>query len=142
MRRIVLVSVAFLLVVGCGPSGASKGVVKGTITFNGKPVNAVALLLYPSADKDNKEAVSISVPVTQDGAFNSDDVPAGDYLIVVKAANGPKGNITPGTNSSPGGPVATIPFPDKYKDVKTTDLKCTVKPGDQTPLTLELKDKG
>ncbi len=33
----------------------------------------------------------------------------------------------------------TIPFPDKYKDPKTTDLKCTVKAGDQT-LKLELTD--
>ncbi|HBI43003.1 MAG TPA: hypothetical protein DDY78_09115 [Planctomycetales bacterium] len=136
MRRIVLVSVAFLLVVGCGPSGSSKGVVKGTITYNGKPVNAVAILLYPSVDK---EAVSISVPVTQDGAFNSDDVPVGDYHIVIKPSNAPK-NMTPGTNSSPGGPTPTIPFPDKYKEIKSTDLTCSVKTGDQTPLKLELKD--
>ena len=140
MRRIVFVSVAFLLVVGCGPGGASKGEVKGTITYKGKPVNAVAILLYSSADKDNKEAVSISVPVSQEGAFNSVDVPVGDYRIVVKAANGPKGNVTPGTNSSPGGPTPTIPFPDKYKELKTTDLTCSVKAGDQTPLKLELKD--
>jgi hypothetical protein len=136
MRRIVLVSVAFLLVSGCG-TGSSKGELKGTITYKGQPVNAASLLLYPSADKD---AVSISVPVTKDGAFNSVDVPPGDYRIVVKPANGPKGNVTPGTNASPGGPTPTIPFPDKYKDVKSTDLTCTVKPGDQAPLKLELKD--
>ena len=137
MRQIVLVSVAFLLVVGCGPS-SNKGGLKGTITYKGQPVNAASILLYPSADKN---ATSISVPVSKDGAFDSVDVPPGTYRIVVKAQNGPKGKMTPGVNASPGGAATpTIPFPDKYKDVKATDLTCTVKAGDKTPVKLELKD--
>ncbi len=136
MRRIVLVSVAFLLAAGCGPT-SNKAELKGTLTYKGQPVNAASILLYPSADKD---AGSISIPVTKDGAFDSTDVPAGDYRIVVKATNGPKGKIEPGVNSSPGGPTPTIPFPDKYKDIKSTDLTCTVKPGEQASLKLELKD--
>jgi hypothetical protein len=35
--------------------------------------------------------------------------------------------------------AATIPFPKKYKDLRTTDLKCTITDKDQ-PLDLELKD--
>jgi hypothetical protein len=136
MHRIALVSVAFLLVVGCG-SNSNKGELKGTITYKGQPVNAAAILLYPSADKD---AVSTSVPVGQDGAFSSADVPPGDYRIVVKAASVPPGKAAPGVNASPGGPTPTVPFPDKYKAVKSTDLTCTVKAGENTPLKLELKD--
>jgi len=137
MRRLVLASAAFLLVLGCGPT-SSNGGVKGNITYQGKPVNAAGILLYPSSG--DKDAVSIMIPVTQEGAFNSTDVPKGDYKVVVKAASLPKGGMQPGVNSSPGGPTPTVPFPDKYKDVKTTDLTVSIKPGDQTPLNLDLKD--
>ncbi len=34
----------------------------------------------------------------------------------------------------------TIPFPDKYKQPQTTDLKCTIKAGDQTLPPLQLSD--
>ena len=78
-------------------------------------------------------------------------MPEGEYKIVVQGAEGegsdaallenvPKDRQEEvkkmmGNRVSP----KTIPFPDKYKDLKTTDLKCQITDSDQT-LNLELKD--
>ncbi len=136
MLRIVFVPIVCFLVVGCGPSHAGKGELKGTITYKGQPVNASGILLFPVGDKTG---ISLPVPVNQNGAFSADELPLGDYRIVVQAAKMPK-NMAPGVNSSPGGPTPTIPFPDKYKSVQTTDLTCSIKQGNASPCNLELKD--
>ena len=111
-------------------------------------VNGAALLLYPASGT----AEPITIPVTQDGNFTIADVPLGEYKIVVEGTAGvsqvPHGalqNVPPekraeaekklaGMNTPP-----TIAFPDRYKSLQTTDLKCTVTDKAQT-LNLELKD--
>jgi hypothetical protein len=151
MRQIVTVSMAALLLVGCGPKGPKLGVVKGTVTYKGQPVNGAALLLYPATDG---QAASFTVPVTQEGEFriNPGDVPAGEYKVVVEGSEGVS-QVPPALlKSMPKEKQAemkaeldkmstppTIPFPKKYKDLKTTDLRCTITDKDQT-MNLELKD--
>ena len=151
MRQIVRVSVGLLLLavlVGCGKR-SRYGTVSGKVTYKGQPVNDAALVLYPTAGGTVKNAFTI--PVTQEGTFRIADVPPGEYKVVVQGAG--KGDdeaallrdlprdkkekvksMMEGQRT----PV-TIPFPDKYKNPNTTDLRCTITDKDQK-LDLELKD--
>jgi hypothetical protein len=146
MRRIITASVGLILLAGCGTSGSPKATVKGTVTYGGKPVNGCALVLYPTAEDGN----SILIPVTQEGTFQTDSVPAGDYKIVIQPATvNPDMYSTTGLSPEKAAEVKqksqslqvkpTIPYPDKYKDRLKTDLNHTFTKGEQT-LPLELKD--
>lgn len=152
MRRIIVVSIGFLLLMGCGSKRGSGGTVSGTIRYNGKPVNGAMLRLYPASG----EGIDYSIPVSQDGTFRTSDVPPGEYKVVVEAATPPpqarhmpsmKGDNSPQAKEmqeklqqmQQAQDPATIPYPNKYKKVATTDLKSTITPGEQK-LDLELKD--
>ena len=145
MQRIVVLCLALFLLAGCGSSGSSKGQVKGTITYRGQPVNGCALVLYPTG-----EGSSLLIPVNQEGVFQTNDVPAGDYKVVVQPATvNPNMPSTKGMSPEKAKEVEaklgalqvkpTIPIPDKYKDRLQTDLKISITKGDQT-IPLELKD--
>jgi len=145
MRRIVTVSIGFLLLLGCGKSGPPTGVLTGTIKYKDQPVNDCYLLLSPSSGTGE----SASIHVSHEGTFHQ-KVPLGDYTIVVKPFEGARKPMTEGMSpqklaeakellAKMGGTDPTIPFPDRYKDKEKTNLKCTVTTGQQE-LTLELKD--
>jgi hypothetical protein len=146
MRRIVTVSIGFLLLLGCGESGPPTGVLTGTIKYKDQPVNDCNLLLSPNSDTGK----SASIHVSHEGTFRQ-KVPLGDYTIVVQPFEGPrKPMMTEGMSPEKvaeakallekmGGSDPTIPIPDKYKNKEKTDLKCTVTTGQQE-LTLVLQD--
>lgn len=149
MRQIVSVSIVTLLLIGCGSKHGKPGAVAGTITYKGQPVNGAALLLYPSKDD---AANPITIPVTQEGTFSITDVPAGEYKIVVEGTAGAQQappialkNVPPEKAAEMKEKLAkmntpaTIRFPDKYKDPRKTDLKCSITENKQT-LNLELRD--
>jgi len=145
MWRIVIVSVGFLLLAGCGPKRPAKGVVEGTITYKGQPVNAGSLILYPAGSGGSE----FIIPVSQEGVFRTSDVPPGEYKVVVQVNQGGKGPSTAGMSPAKLAEmkekldkmksIATIPIPEKYKSVEKTDLKCTVATGTQT-INLVLND--
>jgi hypothetical protein len=148
MRRIVTISVVALLLIGCG-SKRKSGAVSGKVTYKGQPVNGAALLLYPSSGDTSNP---ITIPVTQEGVFSITDVPPGEYKIVVQGTAGAQQappmamkNVPPEKKAEMEAKLAkmntpaTIRFPDKYKDLRTTDLKCTVTESKQDQ-NLELKD--
>jgi hypothetical protein len=149
MRRILIVSVVLLPLMGCGSKRDQGGVIEGKITYNNQPVNNAVLHFYPA---DGKSA-EIPVPSGPDGSFNTTSVPPGEYKIVVEPSQGPpKGyehqlpkdqakaaEMKEKLSQMGGGtPAATIAFPDKYKTLAKTDLTCTIKQGKQK-LPLELK---
>src|SRR5262249_53068457 len=136
----------FLLLVGCGGSKKTSGVLSGTITYKSQPVNGATLILHPAVSGQGAE---FNVPVTQEGTFRTSGVPVGEYKVVVQAS---PGNAGPSTKGMPPDKLAeakdklsqlstpaTIKFPEKYKQLEKTELKVTVGPGEQT-VTLELKD--
>jgi hypothetical protein len=148
MCRMLAVSVGLLLLAGCGSSRPQSGVVTGKITYKGQPVNGASLMLYPTKPG---EGAGVTIPVDQEGNFRAADVPLGEYKVVVEGAR-EQSNIPPGpANMTPEEKEkrkelmekmktkATIPFPSKYTNEKTTDLTCTVNKGEQT-VNLELKD--
>jgi hypothetical protein len=149
MWRILIVAFGLFFVAGCGTS-PDKTVVKGTITYKGQAVNGGTLLLYPVPTSSGENPARI--PVTQEGSFSTSDVVPGEYKIVVQPSAGGVANV-PSTKNMPPDKAAeaqakldeqakktpTIPIPEKYKKLGTTDLTRTIVKGDQT-LTLELKD--
>ncbi len=150
MRRLVILSLGLVLFAGCGAKRNQGGSIKGKITYNGKAVNGVTLRLYPLPGP----GVDLTIPVTQEGTFDSTNIPPGEYKIVVEAPANvmqnrnmpamPKG-LDPAKEAEMKKSFeqqmgqATIPFPNKYKAAGSTDLKCTIKEGNP-PLELVLKD--
>lgn len=146
MWRIVVVFITILPLLGCG--GRKQDVVSGKVTYKGQPVNGVMLLFYPIPDGQ-----PIPIPVNQEGAFRTTGVAPGEYKVVVKPPETqnmpamPKGSGDPAKNAEmkqkyqqayPQQPP-TIAYPDKYKDLVTTDLKCTISDSSQ-PFDLKLTD--
>ncbi len=144
MRRIVPVLLVALLLAGCGPKRKASGTVTGTITYQGKPVNGAALLLYgPSS-----QSADFTIPVDQEGKFSSTDVPPGDYKVVVQPSAGSSGPSTKGMTPAQMAEMkdkldamktpATIKIPAKYLDPKSSDLQMKVT-GGKEEVNLELK---
>jgi hypothetical protein len=149
MRQMVRISVGLLLLVvliGCGPKRPKIGVISGTITYKGRPVNGAALLLYPTNDP---EGASVTIPVDQNGGFRIADIPPGQYKMAVEgtegAAQADLTNVSPERLAeakqmlAPMNTPATIPFPKKYKNPQTSGLQCTVTEKNEK-LNLELQD--
>lgn len=159
MRQFLIVLIALLPLLGCGKKRTlTDGGIAGTITYKGNPVNGALLRFYPIPGPDPQIPV---ISVDQQGKFNA-VIPPGEYKIVVEPSGGPpKGMGNAGMAPPRGGkmdpakaeemqrklagvqgnmPTATIPFPNKYKQMETTDLKATIVQGENS-LNLELKDK-
>jgi hypothetical protein len=149
MRQLVRISVGLLLVavlVGCGPKRPKIGVISGKITYNGRPLNGAALLLYPTNDP---EGGAITIPVDQDGGYRIADIQPGQYKMAVEGTEGAVQadlkNVSPERLAeakqmlAPMNTPATIPFPKKYKNPQTSGLQCTVTAKDEK-LNLELQD--
>lgn len=153
MKRVILVSIGLVLLIGCGSMRNTSRIVTGTITYNGKPVNRATLYFHPTSG----EGKDISTITQEDGTFSVSDIPPGDYKIYVEgtqvppqAAKGPR--IPEGMDpakaeemkqkfAKKSGQLApTISFPPKYKKVGTTNLTCTITGDKQEKLTLEMKD--
>jgi hypothetical protein len=152
MRQMVKVVVGLLflaVLVGCGSRAKKSGTVSGTITYKGQPLNNAALLLYPAADTS---ATPITIPVADAGNFRISDLLPGEYKVVVQGTEGSSEassislkNIPPEKLAEVKAKlekmktVATIKFPNKYKDLKTTTLTCKITGQDET-MNLELTD--
>jgi hypothetical protein len=144
MWRLVPVSIALLLLAGCG-SQTPKGGVSGTVTYKNQPVNGPTLFLYPTTAGQGAE---MTIPVGQDGTFKS-EVPVGDYKVVVQPNPGGAAFNTKGMKPDQLEKMkeqieaskipATIHIPPKYTKKDSTDWTMTVGKGEQT-VTFELKD--
>src|SRR5215469_9606821 len=82
MRRILVVSLAILPLMGCGPKRNQGGVVSGKITYKGTPVNGATLRLTPIPGPGEE----VTIPVSQEGTFHTANIPPGEYKIVVEPA--------------------------------------------------------
>lgn len=142
MKRIAAFSIALLVLVGCSSSSQNQagrsGVVTGKVTYKGTAINGGALLLYADA-----KASPLSFPINQDGTFRISDIPDNTYIAVVKGSSG--GRPT-NKKMSPEEVAkveqmkgtATISFPKKFQDVKTSTLKVLVgKGGPEQDLKME-----
>ncbi len=140
--------VLLVVLVGCGHKRSRSGEVSGKVTYKGRPVNDAALLLYPTANAEANNPLTI--PVDEEGNFRITDVPPGEYKVVVQGATGENSDasllqvLPPDKRAEMKAKMGqrenrkTIPFPRKYQDPTTTDLKCKISNEDQH-LDLDLK---
>lgn len=153
MKRAILLSIGLVLLMGCGSRQNTGGSVTGKITYNGQPVNRATLFFHPTSG----EGQDIGVTSSEDGTFSAANIPPGEYKIYVEAARLPP-EVTKGPQIPKGMDPAkaeemkkklgqvhgqeapTIAFPDKYKKVGTTELKCTITEGKKQKLELDMKD--
>ncbi|HXD87272.1 MAG TPA: DUF3823 domain-containing protein [Urbifossiella sp.] len=145
----LIVAIGLASLAGCGgKSKSSQGVVTGTITYKGQPVNAAGLQLY---NEKSELGESINVPVNQDGTYRAADIAPGTYKVVVLVSSGESPLHIPKTMTDPAKLAeakakqeaaktpATIKIPSSYTMPATTKLTMTVQAGEQT-IPLELKD--
>ncbi|MDB5388312.1 MAG: signal peptide protein [Planctomycetaceae bacterium] len=135
--RYFVLTVLSLVFVGCAQQVddakrfGKTGKVAGTLKFNGKPVKDARIQFN---DLDKKRAVSVIGSVVG-GEFSFDDpVPVGEYKVIV---------LTP-EEAAPELGVAYKPkqyadIPLKYRDDFNSDLKATVKEGENPPFEFDMK---
>ena len=115
---------------GCGDSNAVKLTkaypVKGKVLLaDGTPLKAGQVSFVSTS-----AATEYTAPIGSDGSFEiktsyGDGAPEGTYRVRIDA----EGTGTPGKGkTSVKRGVANLPFPAKYADETTSDLKVTVKP--------------
>ncbi len=144
-----------LLLAGCSGDGAEGGEripvhpVKGKVTMAGSPVPGAMVTFSPVDSTKTRVAFGTT---NDNGEYalttyeNNDGAGAGDYVVVVTKNSGSssgvptpeeahaqamKGGAAAGHGSG-GSNDAGSSLPKKYSDPKTSDLKATVKEGDNS----------
>jgi hypothetical protein len=129
------------LVSGCGPSRPATVPVKGTVTYNGEPVEGAAVVFFGTGRQATGETNSEGIFSLQTYEPNDGAIP-GEYTVTIaKVESAPESSGDPGRE--PPKVSATPPkslIPKKYADPKDSELKETVTPGAPNEFTFELKD--
>ena len=126
---------AMAFVVGCGSSDTGR--VAGHVTIGGKPLDQGAVVF-----QDAKKGAAILAPIGNDGTYRvktsqKDGLPPGDYQVAIQpqsSYSGPAPLAAPPKQQK----KAESPIPTKYRSVKTSGLKVTVKQGDNPPFDFDL----
>lgn len=119
-----------LLSAGCGRSLESS--VSGVATFDGKPLPRGSVSFFPT-----EHGAAAAGTIQSDGTYEirtgrGKGLAAGDYLVTVIAREPLTAELAAAMKLPK--PIT----PTRYQEVKTTDLRCAVKPG-ANRIDLELK---
>lgn len=125
-----------LTIVGCG--GQPVGKVAGKVTYKGAPVTEGSII-FQNADG----TVALSSNLGPDGSYavtsaDRDGLPPGDYKVAVSPGKIGSGEAPLVVAPGEAAPPPTIPT--KYHSIDTTDLKASVKAGDNAPFNFDLVD--
>ncbi|MDB5391569.1 MAG: hypothetical protein JWM11_7215 [Planctomycetaceae bacterium] len=126
---------ALLISIGClgcggGTDRPKLGKITGTVTYKGKAIPEGEITFYPENGRSATGQIS-SGEITDVHTFDPDDgLPVGKLKVTVSAYNGPKDDMYK--------PPKLI-TPEKYNNVKTTDLSVDIEPGENSK-NFELKD--
>lgn len=137
---------------GCSDSSGIKGLVpvKGTVTYNGEPVEGATVTFAPAAS-GGKAAVG---KTDSSGAYSlttkdpGDGILPGDYMITVSKTEATGGLsleeaekwAEENPEKRPPSPTLTEHLPEKYKVARNSGLKATVSEGDDNSIDLALED--
>lgn len=131
-----------VLFAGCGNDGKIRTeYVEGIVTMDGEPLALAHVTFYPvdekgleaygSTDKNGKYTL------TTDGGKEEGGALPGEYVVTVSKRDVP--DLGPTADPDPNKPVkpikvqiAPLMTPEKYFNKETTDLKATVKSGNNT----------
>ena len=138
-RFLLLLAVPILLgLAGCGDS--QVGVVSGTVTLDGRPLDQ-GLVVF----EDREKGVSVNAAIESDGSFvvktyDQAGLPPGEYTVAVKP-----GQVGDGETPLVGDPIeaqqgGSVEIPARYGSTRTSGLTATVTLGANT-VPLELSSK-
>jgi hypothetical protein len=138
-RRTAPFGVIFAILAFAGCGGPRLATVKGTVTFNGKPVpNGTITFIHEGGSTATGE-------IQPDGSYvlgtnrRGDGAQPGNYKVVIVAMEEMSNRLPEDRN-----PLPPPIVPDKYTSAATTDLIAEVRPGDNMidfPLTGEKKKR-
>ncbi len=146
MIRMIVIAGLSSVLSAYGETGEVRAPVfkaSGKVTFEGKPL-AGALVVFRKAEVDPK-IPSPMATTAEDGSFTlhtyepDDGAPSGDYLVAVSTA--PVGTREGGGYLGGKRKPTDDLLKGHYADPKTSGLKATIKPGENTLEPFDLKAK-
>jgi hypothetical protein len=122
-RAAAILTLAALVLPGCGGGGPPTGVVTGDVTIDGRPANAGSVVFTVKGQ-------SISGQILPDGTYKAVGVPVGEARVHVQ----PPPNVPAAAPPLPGTEAATpagkpIPVPGKYQKPESSGLTTAVTAG-------------
>ena len=115
------------------------GVVKGTVSLNGKPLSSGTVTMEGGPSK-----IALMAPIGEDGSYEmrtheADGLAPGSYKVAVSSQRIAEGDLVVlATDVQKARPAGTT-IPKKYHSVETSGLTADVKPGDNPPFNFDLK---
>ena len=150
----VLLPAVLVLVSGCGSDYKARGVVKGRVTVNKKPLTTGTVMFY------NANGITGSGSIDPEGNYVVADAPAGDCQVTVSVPDlpmdpsvrarlkgkgpkmpelkGPPDAESPALPSAPTVPKEIVPIDAKYSKPETSGLKFKVEKGGDQTFNIEL----
>lgn len=118
-------SLAALVVTGCGEAPDPTGTVSGTVTLNGQPFDGEVMVML----LDTSTGQGSSGEVGPGGAYTlPDPLPLGTYKVYITPTPPPEP-----TDGSPPPPLKMDPrIPDKYLNEISSDISANVLEGENT----------
>jgi hypothetical protein len=125
MRTAILSGACALLLAAAGlaDDAPKTATIKGTVTFDGKPLAEGKIAFHPAKGK------AVTVPV-KDGKYEAKDVPAGKLTVTVESVQ-----VVQKDKEK----VKVNLLPTKYADPKTSSLAVEVEAGKESFLDLDLR---
>jgi hypothetical protein len=120
-----LVSICSLL--GCSGNGDPAGAVAGQLTLKSEPFSDCKVAIYCL-----ETSRSLASKVRSDGTFAIEDVPPGDYVVMVLP-------IPKDTPEGKPDPPDTSPIPKKFRTRERSDVSVTVVANEVGKVEIELR---
>ena len=134
IRAVAAAAALCLFVPGCGGGGS----VTGTVTLDGVALTSGAVTFHPTGTGPAAMG-SIGSDGRYELAVGTDkSLPPGEYVVTVDAAEQPPPEQKQTAKKAPPPPPPKRLTPNKYANKATSDLKVTVKSGNNV-IPLELK---
>jgi hypothetical protein len=119
--------------VGC--SGVPPNYATLHLTLDGDPLDRAEVRLYPKTDLDLGSYLGTTdengMAIIQGDSRFPDAIRPGEYSVVVRLPDSPPVEV-------PGAPQSPRSLPSRYGDRTDTPLSVEIRPGTNTPPTLEL----
>lgn len=136
MTRRLQVGLLVCLLFGCGAAGSKTAIVKGTVTFKGKPVPNGTVTFVPASGHHATGEIRPDGSYTLTSFRPGDGAVPGTYKVIVVAMQDMTGRLPEDRT-----PLPPPIVPNKYTSIATTDLTVEVKEG-ENQIDLPLRDDG
>ncbi len=137
---LVVLALAVLSLAGCGSNQLKTAVVRGTVSYNGKPVPNGTISFIPKAGPSATGEIQPDGSYTLTTYRQGDGAVLGQHTVVIVAMQDMSNRLPEQRN-----PLPPPIIPEKYTSVATSDLRAEVKDEENTinfPLIDEKKSKG